>query len=73
MGLVRFSASGARRLAETLFAWQSEDAQGLAKAHMNQLFNRLVAEGNSIRVVYTTGHWLDVNHVDDLVLAGSFV
>jgi phosphoenolpyruvate phosphomutase len=40
---------------------------------MNQLFNRLVAEGNSIRVVYTTGHWLDVNHVDDLVLAGSFV
>ncbi len=73
MGLVRFSALGARRLAETLFAWQAEDGQGLAKAHMNQLFNRLVAEGNSIRVVYTTGHWLDVNHVDDLVLAGSFV
>jgi NDP-sugar pyrophosphorylase family protein len=56
-----------------LLAWQAEDGQGLAKAHMNQLFNRLVAEGNSICVVYTTGHWLDVNHVEDLVLAGSFV
>jgi phosphoenolpyruvate phosphomutase len=73
MGLVRFSASGARHLAEMLLAWQAEDGQGLAKAHMNQRFNRLVAEGNSICVVYTTGHWLDVNHVEDLVLAGSFV
>jgi len=72
-GLARFSATGAQRLAETLAAWQAEDPQGLAGAHMNELFNRLVAEAGSIRVVYTTGHWLDVNHVDDLVLAGSFV
>ena len=72
-GLARFTAAGAERLAETLGAWRAEDPQSLASAHMNELFNRLVADGGSIRVVYTTGHWLDVNHVDDLVLAGSFV
>ena len=26
----------------------------------------------SVRVVYTTGHWLDVDSMDDVVAAGSF-
>ncbi len=42
------------------------------KAKMESLFNELVAAGEEIRVLYTTGNWLDIDSVDDLVLAGSF-
>ncbi len=73
MGVARFTAAGAARLADSLAAWRAEDPAGLDGAHMSALFNRLVAAGMTVRVVYTSGHWLDVNHVDDLVLAGSFV
>jgi hypothetical protein len=27
---------------------------------------------SSVRVVYTTGHWLDVDSLDDVLAAGSF-
>lgn len=29
-------------------------------------------ELRSVRVVYTTGHWLDVDGLDDVLAAGSF-
>jgi phosphoenolpyruvate phosphomutase len=73
MGIARFTEAGARRLAEAIEAWRAEDRQAFARARMNDLFNRLVAAGAMVKVVYTTGHWLDIDHVDDLVLAGSFV
>jgi phosphoenolpyruvate phosphomutase len=73
MGIARFTEAGARRLAETIEAWRAEDPQAFARARMNDLFNRLVGDGAVVKVVYTTGHWLDIDHVDDLVLAGSFV
>ena len=73
MGVARFTAAGAAQLADSLAAWRADDPAGLEAAHMSGLFNRLVAAGMTVRVVYTSGHWLDVNHVDDLVLAGSFV
>ena len=73
MGVARFTAAGAARLTDSLAAWRAEDPAGLDAAHMSALFNRLMAAGMTVRVVYTSGHWLDVNHVDDLVLAGSFV
>ena len=42
------------------------------KAKMELLFNELTAAGETVRVLYTTGNWLDIDSVDDLVLAGSF-
>jgi phosphoenolpyruvate phosphomutase len=73
MGVVRFTAAGAAILRDSVARWSDEDAQGFAAARMNDLFNRLIAEGHTIKVVYTTGHWIDIDHVDDLVFAASFV
>jgi phosphoenolpyruvate phosphomutase len=42
------------------------------RASVPSLLNALVAEGESIRVVYSTGNWLDIDSLDDLVLGGSF-
>jgi phosphoenolpyruvate phosphomutase len=41
-------------------------------AKMLTLFNELVARGERIRVIYTTGHWLDVDEVEDVIAAGNF-
>jgi NDP-sugar pyrophosphorylase family protein len=29
-------------------------------------------EGNNVRAIYTTGNWLDIDTVQDLVAAGNF-
>lgn len=34
--------------------------------------DELVRRGHSVRVVYTTGHWLDVDSLEDVLAAGSF-
>lgn len=73
MGLMRFTAAGAGILRDAIEAARVEDAAAFAVLRMHDLLTRMVADGHRIKVVYTTGHWLDINHVDDLVLAGSFV
>lgn len=45
---------------------------GTRSAKLLRLLNELVARGESIRVVYTTGHWLDVDSVEDVVAASNF-
>ena len=42
------------------------------RSSMPELLNALRAAGESIRVVYGTGNWLDIDSLDDLVVAGSF-
>ena len=44
----------------------------MRKAKLYHLLAALAADGESIRVVYTTGHWLDIDSLEDLVAAGSF-
>jgi NDP-sugar pyrophosphorylase family protein len=39
---------------------------------MPDLINTLIENGNIVRVIYTTGHWLDIDAVQDLVAAGNF-
>jgi len=36
------------------------------------LFNHLVNQGAKVRVLFITGHWLDVDNLDDLSRAQSF-
>lgn len=36
------------------------------------LINALVEQGLPVRVVYTTGHWLDIDSPEDVTSAGSF-
>ncbi len=73
IGVARFSAAGARAARGAMDDWREADRAGFDAARMNDLFNRLIAAGQRIRVIYTTGNWLDIDDVDDLVLAGSFV
>jgi phosphoenolpyruvate phosphomutase len=42
------------------------------RASMTELLNALTARGERVRVVYSTGNWLDIDSLTDLVLAGSF-
>jgi phosphoenolpyruvate phosphomutase len=41
-------------------------------AEIGHLMNALVRAGETVRVLYTTGGWLDIDSVEDIVLAGSF-
>ncbi len=73
IGVARLSAAGVAAARALMDDWRAVDRAGFDAARMNDLFNRLTAAGHKIRVVYTTGNWLDIDDVDDLVLAGSFV
>ncbi len=70
MGFLKVSATGARQLEEqlaTILAVPENQKAGMAK-----LFQELLKNRQSIRVLYTVGHWLDINNFDDVVQAGSF-
>jgi NDP-sugar pyrophosphorylase family protein len=36
------------------------------------LLTQLVQQGATVRVIYTSGHWLDVDSVDDVVAGAQF-
>ncbi len=53
-------------VAEILAAPNGRDAK------IPDLLNALVAGGYNVTVLYTTGNWLDIDSLDDVVLAGMF-
>ena len=69
MGFLKVSDVGARILREHL---ASLDPIAAKKLKMPDVLKGLIKEGHEVRVVYTTGHWLDVDSVNDLVQASSF-
>ena len=42
-------------------------------ASLIDLFTRLIDTGYTLRVLYVTGHWLDVDNAADLAAARSFL
>jgi len=70
MGLVRVSARALPRLREIVRTMAAQPEHRRAKLH--HLLSALVAAGERVRVVYTTGHWLDVDSLADVVAAGRF-
>jgi phosphoenolpyruvate phosphomutase len=42
------------------------------QAKLHHLLSDLAGSGQQIRVVYTTGHWLDVDSLADALAAGKF-
>ena len=71
MGLAKLSPVGARLVRDTLEAMRDDGS--LDQAGLPELFNRLVTSGNAPRVVYVTGHWLDVDDAFDLAKARDFL
>jgi len=45
---------------------------GNRNASIPQLLQELLNRNYPIRVLYTVGHWLDINSLDDVVQAGNF-
>jgi phosphoenolpyruvate phosphomutase len=70
MGFLRVAAPVLPRLRAVVAAMVADPANRRAKLH--HLLAELVRRGERVRVVYTTGHWLDVDSLDDVVAAGSF-
>jgi phosphoenolpyruvate phosphomutase len=71
MGFLKVSEAGARVL-QQLLADLMRDPAALQSMSMAGLLRALLAAGKEIRVIYTTGNWLDIDTVDDLLAAGSF-
>ncbi len=70
MGFLKVSAKGFPIIKTALDKLLSNPEQQQFK--MPDLINLLIEDGNTIRVIYTTGHWLDIDAVEDLVAAGDF-
>ena len=71
VGLARLSPAGAQLVRGTLDAMRDDGS--LDRASLPDVFNRLVAEGHAPKVVYVTGHWLDVDDAFDLAKARDFL
>jgi len=70
MGFLKVSASALPRLRAVVREMAGAPANRRAKLH--HLLTELVARGEKVRVVYTTGHWLDVDSLADVLAAGRF-
>lgn len=70
IGLLKATAAGSARLREALE--QLRQRPDFARLSMADLFNHLLARGQSIRVLFITGHWLDVDSMEDLARAQAF-
>ena len=70
MGFLKVSPTGYQELKKLLVELLSFPKN--QKAGMATLFQELLKQEQPIRVLYTVGHWLDINDLDDVVQAGSF-
>jgi len=68
---VKFSNNMIPTLKESMNKMRQETDFNAAKFH--HLFTHLVSEGTRVKVVYTTGHWLDIDTLEDLLAAGNFL
>jgi phosphoenolpyruvate phosphomutase len=70
IGMLRARAAGRQYLLEALEQLRV-DAQfgGLG---VPDLINRLIRNGHAPQVQYVTGHWMDINNLEDLQRAGEF-
>ncbi|MEQ1680796.1 MAG: phosphoenolpyruvate mutase, partial [Nitrospira sp.] len=70
MGFLKVSPAGAVHL-QAILAEMLADP-GNRKAGIPVLLEELLKRQLSVRVLYTVGHWLDINSLDDVVQAGNF-
>ena len=70
IGVLRVKGEGRDWVRESItHLRQRKDVQNLS---MTDLLNDLVARNRPIRVVYISGHWLDVNYLPDIERATDF-
>jgi phosphoenolpyruvate phosphomutase len=70
IGLMKLSAKGLEAVKAALTELQKRP--DFNKLRMAELLNELVRAGQTVKVQYVRGHWLDVDDISDLSAAGSF-
>ena len=70
MGFLKIS-SGALPGVKALVTELAAHAENRS-AKLPVLINALIARDQPVRVLYTTGHWLDIDSLADVVEAGNF-
>ncbi|MDH5739374.1 MAG: phosphoenolpyruvate mutase [Nitrospira sp.] len=70
MGFLKVSPVGSVLLQTILATMMANPAN--RKAGIPHLLQALLNRQQPIRVLYTVGHWLDINSLDDVVQAGEF-
>jgi phosphoenolpyruvate phosphomutase len=70
IGMLRASGQGRVQVLEAL--GQLRAADGFEGMAVPDLINRLVDNGHTPQVQYISGHWMDINNLDDLQRAGDF-
>ena len=72
MGILKVRAAGRTVLRELVAELVNAPDGSGRKMKMPELLNVLIEQGSTIRTIYTAGHWLDVDSVEDVVASGSF-
>lgn len=70
MGFLKLSSSAASQVNDLLSDMLADPAN--RRAGIPQLLQALLKQDVPVRVLYTVGHWLDVNSLEDVVQAGNF-
>lgn len=70
MGFLKVSPAAAKRITTVITELLAQP--GNRKATIPDLIQELLTRGQPIRVLYTVGHWLDINSLEDVVQAGEF-
>jgi phosphoenolpyruvate phosphomutase len=70
MGFLKVSSKTCKQVQEILEYLLTNPENG--KNGMPKLYQELLRRNFSIRVLYTIGHWLDINSLDDIIQAGKF-
>lgn len=70
IGMMKVSGDGLGWVKQALQDMSGE--QDFAQAGVPDLLNHLLAHGRPVKVMYVTGHWMDVNNLEDLRGAAEF-
>lgn len=70
IGMLRARGAGRQQLLEAVEQLRAEPSFG--RMGVPDLVNRLIANGHAPQVQYVTGHWMDINNLEDLQRAGEF-
>jgi phosphoenolpyruvate phosphomutase len=70
IGMLRARGPGRTYLLEALEQLRAQ--ANFSELGVPDLVNRLIANGHVPQVQYISGHWMDINNVEDLARAGDF-
>ena len=70
IGLIKTTANGSAGLCDALDVLSKR--LNFCRLRFDDLFNYLVSRGQRVQVLYITGQWLDLDHVEDLAQAHAF-